>query len=80
MAKIVKNKKTGLLGAVLIELPTGVSVVFEDGEWVNGCPGEELELVGEGKEITSPSQITEESQNKIVASALETISRFRTKS
>ncbi len=77
MAKITKNKKTGLLGVVLVELNAGWDVVSEDGSWER-YPADDLEVIGETNLLRiPPPPATETAQQEIIASALAALENFR---
>jgi hypothetical protein len=78
MAKIVRNKATGQLGCVLIEINTKRwDVVFEDGSYEQYSP-EDLEVVGETDLLRiPPPPATETTQQEVVASALAAIEAFK---
>lgn len=78
MAKIIKNKKTGMVGCVLIELDAlGWDVVSEDGNYER-YPAENLEVIGETDLLRiPPPPATETTQQEVVASALAAIDAFQ---
>ena len=77
MAKIIKNKKTGMLGCVLIEFKAGWDVVGEDGSYER-YPPEDLEVIGETDLLRiPPPPVTETTQQEVVASALVALETFR---
>ena len=77
MAKIVKHKKTGMLGCVLIEFDAGWDVVSEDGSYELE-PAKNLEMIGETDLLRNPSPpATETSQQELFASSLAAIDAFR---
>lgn len=76
MAKIIKNKATGLLGFVLIEHEVGVDVVCEDGSW-GQYPASDLDWVGETDKINIPSPSSPTAQREIIAAALSALGEFK---
>ena len=78
MAKIIKNKKTGMLGCVLIELDAlGWDVVSEDGSYER-YPDTDFEVIGETNLLRIPSPpATETTQQEVVASALAALRTFQ---
>ncbi len=74
MAKIVKNKITGMLGFVLVELNEGWDVVGEDGSYER-YPATDLEWVGETEDIHLPLP-SPTVQREVVASALAALGKF----
>ena len=78
MAKIVRNKATGQLGCVLIEInEKRWDVVCEDGSYEQYSP-EELVAIGETSLLRiPPPPPTETTQQEVVASALAAIAAFK---
>lgn len=77
MTKIVKNKKNGMLGVVLIELNAGWDVVSEDGSYER-YPETDFEVIGETNRLRIPSPpATETTQQEVVASALVALRTFK---
>ncbi len=78
MTKIVKNKATGQLGCVLIEInEKRWDVVVENGSWEAFSP-EELVVIGETDLLRiPPPPPTETIQQEVVASALAAIAAFK---
>lgn len=76
MAKIVKNKVTGLLGFVLVELNAGWDVVSEDGSYER-FPATDLDQVGETDDITLPPSLSATAQQEVVAAALSALGKFK---
>ena len=75
MAKIVKNKVTGLLGLVLVELNAGWDVVGEDGSYER-YPATDLEWVGETDDISIPP-LGPTAQQEVVTAALSALGKFK---
>ena len=75
MAKIVKNKVTGMLGFVLVELNEGWDVVGEDGSYER-YPATDLDLVGETDDIALPP-LSLTAQEEVVAAALTALGKFK---
>jgi len=78
MAKIVKNKKSGLLGVVLIEFGSSEwDLVYEDGSYLRTQPAD-LDVIGETDLLRiPPPPPTETTQQEIVESALNAIAAFK---
>ena len=77
MTKIVKNKKNGMLGVVLIELNAGWDVVSEEGSYER-YPDTDFEVIGETNLLRIPSPpATETTQQEVVASALAALRTFQ---
>ena len=75
MAKIVKNKITGMLGFVLVELNEGWDVVGEDGSYER-YPATDLEWVGETEDINLPLP-SPTVQREVVEAALVALDKFK---
>jgi|ACXJ01.1.fsa_nt_gi hypothetical protein len=76
MAKIVKNKVTGLVGFVLVELNEGWDVVGEDGSYER-YPENDLEVIGETADINIPPVPSPTIQSEVVALALSALGKFK---
>lgn len=77
MAKIIKNKKTGMLGVVLIKLNAGWDVVSEDGSYER-YPETDFDVIGETDLLRiPPPPATEMTQQEVVASSLAALKTFR---
>ena len=77
MTKIVKNKKNGMLGVVLIELNAGWDVVSEDGSYER-YPDTDFEVIGETNLLRIPAPpATGTAQQEVVASALVALRTFK---
>ncbi|MHB1910356.1 MAG: hypothetical protein ACYCQJ_16040 [Nitrososphaerales archaeon] len=76
MAKIVKNKVTGLLGFVLIEHEVGVDVVCEDGSR-GQYPATDLDWIGETDRIRIPPPSSPTAQQEIIEAALSALGEFK---